>query len=135
MKIYITRLPSDTLTLSVLLGYLWYSVVSLLQIIFVVNSMEYRALFGNDPLAEKTRRKVSNMKTPGWTQNAIENVKFYPSPDFSSNMESLKPREKNSRAKFQPTTISMGGQSSSYGNNSNLLRHNYNPSNRSHGYF
>lgn len=121
--------------LSVLLSYLWYSVVSLLQIIIVVNSMEYRALFGNDPLAEKTKREVSIMKTPVWTQNAIENVKFYPSPDFSSNMESLKPREKNPREKFQPTTISMGGQPSGYGNNDKWLRQNHNSSNRSHGYF
>lgn len=119
-----------SMALSVILGYLWYSVVSLLQIIIVVNSVEYRALYGYDPLTKTTKRKVSNMTRPDLTNDFIENVKFYPSPDFSSNKD-----EKNSRKKFQPTTISMGSQSSSIENSSIVLRQSYHPNNRSYRYF
>lgn len=123
---------------AVFLGYLWYTVVSLYQIIIVVNSSEYRMLFGNDPLAKKVKRKDANMAAWDWTPNVVENVKFYSTPDSNSFKKSLKLRDTNSHMKFQPTTLSMGGQySSSYLNTNQLLRNNYypNPNNRSYGYF
>lgn len=114
----------------VFLGYLWYSVVSLFQIIIVVNSTEYKANFGNDPLVKKTKRNTSNTATSGWTQNVVENVKFYPSPDFNSSYNKpLKPHEK-----ISPTTISMGGQAAHthFENGQHLLHKYYAQSNRSY---
>lgn len=71
------------------MGYLWSCVVSLFQIIFVVNSGGYRGIYGSNPLKpppKPMRNKPSN----------VEKVKFFSSP---TNVEKLKssPESKNHR--------------------------------------
>lgn len=59
----------------VFLGYMWACVLSLFQIIFVVNSPKYRSLYGDDPI-HANRNGIP-------IKNSIKKVKFYPSPDFA----------------------------------------------------
>lgn len=63
----------------VFVGYLWACVFSLFQVIFVVKSAKYRAIYGNDPLKPNanTMAVVKN--------NDVKRVKFFPSPDFDND--------------------------------------------------
>lgn len=61
-----------------ILGYLWACVVSLFQIIIVVNSPDYQAMYGVDPL-KSTIKPAAKKQTRRIT---VEKVKFRPSPDF-----------------------------------------------------
>lgn len=63
--------------------YVWSCVVALYQIIDIVQTPQYQKLYGNDPLAAWQPREqigggVAVVQTPH-----VENVKFYPSPDFT----------------------------------------------------
>ncbi|XP_055309460.1 uncharacterized protein LOC129573187 [Sitodiplosis mosellana] len=67
--------------------YLWGCVFSLFHAIFIVRTKSYRSVFGDDPLAlpPKSILNKSNEKAK------VERVKFYPSPNFNTEADKLKP--------------------------------------------
>src|ERR1700761_8073514 len=70
-----------TLTLSVYLLYMWTCVIALYQIISVINTQNYKALYGDDPLAERPSNEKPASKVG--KNMEIENVQFYSKSDFS----------------------------------------------------
>lgn len=74
-------------------GYLWACVVSLFQVIIVVNSSDYRTLYGDDPLKIPSKQAANERAK----KVKIENVKFYPSPDFHKNTDRAKVMAKLNR--------------------------------------
>lgn len=69
-----------------LLIYIWSCVIALFQVITVINTDKYKNLYGSDPLAP-WKPSLNPLRTlpPAAGQSAhVENVKFYPSPDFST---------------------------------------------------
>lgn len=104
-------------TFSVLMGYLWACVVSLFQIIFIVNSKEYRALYGDNPL----RMPPKLLNKPPKTAK-IERVKFFPSPNFNKESDKLKLSPKIDKYDRHPFGIA---QSQRIQNEYNEIRRNY----------
>lgn len=107
--------------------------ISLFLVIGVINSSEYRSLYGSDPLAENP-----NQNPPMNRSKDIQNVKVYPSPDFDVDIKSLKKRKPvtEKRVRFQPTSITMGGSDSTLpqANQYHLSRNNYR-NEQSYGYY
>lgn len=64
-----------------LLCYIWACVVALFQAILVVNSPRYKSMYGNDPLAHWNVNQGGG--NPHKMAPIIENIKLYPSPDFT----------------------------------------------------
>lgn len=60
--------------------------IALFQVITVINTENYKNLYGSDPFAPwKPSLKPLRMLPPTTGPSAhVENVKFYPSPDFST---------------------------------------------------
>lgn len=74
-------------------GYLWACVVSLFQVIIVVNSPDYRTLYGDDP-SKSQPKPLANKRAK---KAKVENVKFYPSQDFHKNTDQAKVMAKFNR--------------------------------------
>lgn len=93
--------------------YLWWCVVSLFHAIIVINSSEYRSLYGDNPFSTPTfttTTTTTNVNSDAFQQtnnnNNVENVKIFSSPD-SVTKNLIKKRIKPSNVKFQPITISL----------------------------
>lgn len=69
-----------------ILGYLWACVVSLFQIIIVVNSPDYQTMYGVDPLKSPIKPAAKKQMR----RTTVEKVKFYPSPDFHKTSDRAK---------------------------------------------
>lgn len=67
---------------AVFLLYMWSCVISLYQILSIVNTHNYKSLYGDDPLTEWTYNEKTAL-TDG-KKMEVENVKFFPSSDFYS---------------------------------------------------
>lgn len=71
-------------------------------------------LYGNDPLAPMN--KVNPNKNQRYSKTKVENVKFYPSPDFTAN-ETLKNEIKPKHMAFLNASARISDEYSSMRNN------------------
>lgn len=90
-------------TFAVLLIYIWSCVIALFQVITVINTDNYKNLYGTDPLAPWRPSLMPTRVPPSTTgQSAhVENVKFYPTPDFSK----YSPKKIGRKAGFKNQSI------------------------------
>lgn len=95
---------------------MWTCVISLYQIITIINTENYKLLYGNDPLA-----KWSDEKKPD-----IEKLKFFPNPDLL-HYASIKKHKLNNRL---ITTISMTSGEDIFQKEFNNLQHQMGSKNR-----
>lgn len=106
--------------------YFWACVLSLFQIIFIVNSSEYQTLYGENPLKAPTKSIPISSKTA-----KVEKVKFFPSPNFNKGADKLKASPVIDKYDQHPFAI---GQSRRIQNEYNDMRRNYlNQSHFGHG--
>lgn len=68
--------------LTVFLLYMWTCVISLYQIISIINTHNYKSLYGDDPLTDWPYDEKPATLADG-KKMEVENVKFYSSSDFS----------------------------------------------------
>lgn len=104
-------------TFLVIMCYLWACVFSLFQIIFIVNSKEYRSLYGQNPLKSPPKQINKPQKTA-----KIERVKFFPSPNFNKETEKLKSSPKIDKYDRHPFAIA---KSQRIQNEYNEMRRHY----------
>lgn len=77
------RHPVVHIIFTVFLLYMWTCVISLYQIINIINTQNYKSLYGDDPLTDWS---YNNDKASSLTDNKsleVENVSFFSSSDFS----------------------------------------------------
>lgn len=106
---------------SVFFGYLWFCVVSLFQIIFVVNSSDYRARFGKNPL--KTRPNPSTQKPPPIEKSA-KKLRFSSSVELNDKSIHFEPAAKVKKWQQQTQMLALN-QSRRLRNDYIEMRHNY----------
>lgn len=101
---------------------MWACVVSLYQIISIIQTQNYKSLYGDDPLADRPQNEkptpITNGKRP-----EVENVTFFSSSDFT-NYSPIKQRDYNSNNNRLVTTISIASPTDIFEKDfSNLQNH------------